>query len=92
MNIDVLPDDETDPDAEDDIDPGNIDAGYSSGKLSLKALVGYRVIIKPGLSIAVGLGPKYTSMVFDTGTDDDSFSSGGSGVGVDLEMLLGWAF
>jgi hypothetical protein len=84
------PDVDADPAAE---EPATVNAFWNSGKVSLKVLLGYRVVIDPGLSVAIGLGPKYVTKVVETGDESlATFRSGGVGIGMDLELLLGWAF
>jgi len=81
-----------DPDVEGDETTGT--ATWDSSKIQIKALIGYRFIIDPGLSVAMGLGPKYTNRVTEAGDDGalGTFKGGKEGMGVGFEFLLGWAF
>ena len=64
---------------------------YSSQRFDIRGLIGYRWIFDPGLSVSLGIGPKYTNIVREAG-DSGELPFGREGVGAATELQLGWAF
>lgn len=64
---------------------------YSSARLDVRGLIGWRWIFDPGVAVSIGLGAKYTNIIREAG-DSGDFSFAREGVGAATELQLGWAF
>ena len=82
---------DTGSDTTQDID---VNAGFQSQRVEVSAMVGWRWIWDPGASLALGLGPKFTTVTNEAGAQDDSvtWNGGRTGIGFGTELRLGWAF
>lgn len=71
-----------------------LNTSFQSQRLEASAMVGWRWVWDPGASVALGLGPKYTTITREAGAQDDSvsWSGGRTGLGFGAEVRLGWAF
>jgi hypothetical protein len=77
-------------DSSNDID---VNAGFTTRRLDASAMIGWRWIWDPGASLALGIGPQYTTVVSEVGVQDEDVElGGGTGIGFASEVRLGWAF
>jgi hypothetical protein len=67
------------------------DDAFSSSRLDVRGIAGWRWVLDPGASIALGLGGKYQTVLAETGDSGDSAVLK-EGIGPALEFKLGWAF
>jgi hypothetical protein len=67
------------------------DDDFSSSRLKVSGVIGWRWIFDPGISVALGLGGKYQTILAESGDSGDLVVMT-EGVGTALEFKLGWAF
>jgi hypothetical protein len=82
---------DTGSDSSQDID---LNANFQSQRIEFSGMVGWRWVWDPGASLALGIGPKFTTITNEAGAQDDSVTWGGgrTGIGFGTEVRLGWAF
>lgn len=68
------------------------EALYQSGKLSVQGIVGYRVVLDPGLTLAAGVGLRYVESVSQVGDPSEDRGWERAGLGGTAELNVGWAF
>jgi hypothetical protein len=64
---------------------------FSSTRLDISGLIGWRWIYDPGVAVSIGLGARYTDVIREAG-DSGDFSFIREGVGFAREIQLGWVF